>query len=159
MNTDNIYNINNNIKFSKITEVAITPTRAHKNDAGLDLYVHSVTEDMTYEHIEIGFGICVEIPKGFFGLLIPRSSTSKKLGLQQINGAGIIDSDYRGELKAYYRYIDKDNDNYMESLINIYDKAIAQLVIIPCALPELIEVKSLSETERGKGGFGSTTKT
>ena len=149
------------LNFSKIDERAITPTRAHKTDAGLDLYVHTakVQMDTNYKYIKIGFGVCVEIPKGYFGLLIPRSSTSKKLEMQQLNGAGIIDSEYRGELMAYFRFTDGRDPTLPCNLIDLLDKAIAQLVIIPCALPKLVEIENLSCTERGDGGFGSTSKT
>ena len=151
---------NARLNFTKIDERAKTPTRAHRTDAGLDLFVHTakVEIDTNYKYIKIGFGVCVEIPKGYFGLLVPRSSTSKKLEMQQINGVGIIDSDYRGELMAYFRFTDGRDPNSPINLIDLLDLAIAQLVIIPCALPQLVEVESLSDTNRGQGGFGSTTK-
>jgi len=149
------------LNFTKIDERAVTPTRANRTDAGLDLYVHTakVEKDTQYKYIKIGFGVSVEIPKGYFGLLIPRSSTSKKLEMQQINGVGIIDSDYRGELMAYFKFTDGRDPNLPTNLIDLLDLAIAQLVIVPCALPQLVEVESLSDTKRGSGGFGSTTKT
>lgn len=148
------------LNFTKVDERAKTPIRAHQTDAGLDLFVHTakVQKDTNYKYIKIGFGVCVEIPKGYFGLLVPRSSTSKKLEMQQINGVGIIDSDYRGELMAYFRFTDGRDPNLPENLIDLLDIAIAQLVIIPCALPQLVEVESLSDTKRSSGGFGSTTK-
>lgn len=149
------------LNFTKVDDRAITPSRAHKTDAGLDLYVHTAKPDRDSrgKYVKIGFGVCVEIPKGYFGLLIPRSSTSKKLEMQQINGAGIIDSDYRGELMAFYRYTDGRDPIIADNQIELLDRAIAQLVIIPCALPELVEIENISETERGENGFGSTTKT
>lgn len=111
-------------------------------------------------------GIAVEIPENHFGLLTVRSSTAK-LGFSATNGVGIIDSDYRGEIKMVLQYSGvgcTDSDRGRLVVGNRY----LQLVIIPCLMINsatvssqdfsLEEVKQLSDTARGAGGFGSTGK-
>jgi len=148
------------LRVKKIADNSKIPTRAHPTDAGLDLYVRyvEIVDNDGEKLFKVHFGVAVEIPYEYFGILIPRSSTSKKLGLHQINGMGIIDSDYRGELIAYYKST-KENPVYeMKQARDLFNKSIAQLVITPCLLPEVVEKQELSSTERDSGGFGSTTK-
>ena len=98
--------------------------------------------DVTY-----GFGISVEIPEGFLGLIFPRSSI-RKYDLILTNAVGVIDSGYRGELQATFK---KSGPHVYE----VGDRG-AQIIILPYPQIEFIEVEQLSNTERGKGGFGST---
>lgn len=127
------------------------PRYAHEGDAGLDLYS---AEDVTlapFERQLIATGISVAIPEGYAGFVQPRSGLAIKQGLSLVNTPGLIDSHYRGEIKAIA--INLDPANAIE--VRRGDK-IAQLVIQPVARVELLEVDELDETVRGEGGFGST---
>lgn len=98
----------------------------------------------------VGTGISVEIPKGFFGLVVPRSSTGKK-GLILTNTVGIIDSDYRGEILCNIQNVGKG------TYLGYTGDRLFQLVLIPCITPKVIYVNEFStKTDRGDGGFGST---
>lgn len=122
------------------------PETATDGSAGLDLYVNSV-DGQTY-----GTGVHVEIPHGHVGLLLPRSSWGVK-GFLLANTCGVIDSDYRGEIKMV-RDLHPTKGHLQ---IKPGDK-IAQLVVVPC-MTEAFRcdaLTDLSETERGDGGFGST---
>lgn len=97
-------------------------------------------------------GVAVEIPQGSVGLLTIRSGLAAETGLMLANGIGVIDSDYRGEIMVALKAT--------TSVIDIKPgQRIAQLMIVPVAQAELVQVEDLSETDRGEGGFGSTGKT
>lgn len=117
-----------------------------RGDCGYDLTAVSVNNTDLY--VEYGTGIAVEIPEGFVGLLFPRSSVSK-YGLVLANCVGVIDQNYRGEIKARFKKVGNGPE------YQVGDK-VAQLLIMPVAEPEWVEVYSLSDTNRGSGGFGST---
>lgn len=142
------------VRFKKLHPSAFTPTYSKPGDAGLDL---TVTDFKINEHgdtIEYGFGIAVEIPRGYVGLVFPRSSV-RKLSLSLTNCVGVIDSGYRGEIVATFR---KTRDHVTtEQRYGLGDRA-AQLIIIPYPTIKLVEVDELSDTERGDGGFGHTGK-
>lgn len=134
-----------NIKIKKVRQEAIIPTKAHATDAGYDLYASSCH----YENglVCYGTGIAVEIPQGYVGLVFPRSSIANT-HLALSNSVGVIDSGYRGEIKAKFRK--GGTRGY-----NVGDR-IAQLIIMP--YPEVVfeEVEELSESDRGTGGYGSS---
>lgn len=132
-----------------LNEYAQLPTRGSKDAAGLDLYCPFHIKVPADSQKKIPLGIAVEIPKGHMGLLVPRSSMSKT-PLRCANSVGIIDADYRGELSIAY-----ENVSCSDYTIFRGDR-IAQLVIVPIAIVDVEEVNSLSETERGIGGYGST---
>lgn len=139
-----------NIKIKKLHPDAKMPFRANPTDAGADLV--AVSRDYNIEGtITYGIGLSFEIPKGYCGLLIPRSSCSK-MDLQMPNSVGVIDSDYRGEVKAIFAASKSNPITY-----DINDR-VAQLLIVPIELATFTEVDELSDTERGDGGFGSTGK-
>ncbi len=152
------------IKFKKLVPEAVIPQRANPTDAGLDLIATSQkaemckNEDGTEHSREVSFkeygtGLAVEIPEGYVGLLFPRSSvTNKQMMLK--NSVGVIDSGYRGEIRARFICADKEEQHNHYS---VGDK-VAQLLIVPIALPHPIEAEELSDTSRGEGGFGSTGK-
>ena len=139
------------VKIKKLLPNIQTPKYAKNGDAGLDLIATS--QSITDLYIEYGTSICIEIPEGYVGLLFPRSSISK-YHLCLANSVGVIDSGYRGEIKARFK---RTQNNAHESLYNVGDK-IVQLLIIPYSNIELEEVDNLTETERGAGGFGSSGK-
>ncbi len=133
------------IRFKKLHPDAVTPTYAKDGDAGLDLTAISKTNADTF--IQYGTGIAIEIPKGYVGLIFPRSSVSKLENFYLKNSVGVIDSGYRGELMLRF--------NKSFSFYEVGDK-IGQLIIIPHPTIYLEEVDELSSTDRGEGGFGST---
>ena len=152
------------VKIQKISPLAKIPSYAKEGDAGMDVIATSIISD-TPEQITYGLGIALEIPKGFVGLVFPRSSI-RKTGLQLSNSVGVIDSGYRGELQATFnkvfggdRFYDetKNTEDTSNNFYKVGDR-IAQIIIIPYPPIEFDEVAELSDTERGEGGFGSTGK-
>jgi dUTP pyrophosphatase len=127
------------------------PSYAHEGDAGLDLYA---AQDVTIppgERTVVGTGIAVAIPAGFVGLGVPRSGLAVRTGLSMVNTPGIIDSGYRGEIRIVL--INHDLDETIELKRG---ERIGQLVVMPVANVDVIEVEELSTSARGEGGFGST---
>ena len=122
------------------------PTRGTDQSAGLDLYANSFDGDF------IGTGIHVELPENHVGLIVPRSSAGLK-GFKLANTVGVIDADYRGEIKLARDY--HPTKGFYK--INIGDK-LAQLVVVPVAMGVCTcqNLSDLSDTARGDGGFGST---
>ncbi len=139
------------IKFKKLNENAITPTFGSKYSAGADLY--SAEEELTINPGEtafIGTGIACAIPKNAVGLVFARSGLACKKGLAPANKVGVIDSDYRGEIKVALHNHSKEPQTVLKG------ERVAQMVITnfyPCAY---IECTELDKTLRGEGGFGST---
>ena len=152
------------VKIKKLNPSAIVPTYAKDGDAGMDLVATSIISD-TPEQITYGLGVALEIPKGFVGLVFPRSSI-RKTGLQLSNSVGVIDSGYRGEVQATFNKIFGSDRFYDETKLteitsnNFYKVGdrVAQIMIIPHPEIEFEEADELSDTERGDGGFGSTGK-
>ena len=126
------------------------PTRAHPTDAGLDLAACETTHIAPGVVTLVPTGIAVAIPEGHVGLLAARSSLAVQKSMTLANGVGIIDSDYRGEIKVPLIPLDG-----CHNLIQAGQK-IAQLIILPIALPAVEVVSVLPESARGLGGFGST---
>lgn len=140
------------MKFQKVNPKAITPTRATKYSAGMDLYA-CIENEITInpgETVKIGTGIVLELPKNTFGAIFARSGLATKQGLAPANKVGVCDEDYRGEY-----IVPLYNHSNVPVTVNPGDR-IAQLVIMPYIPVELEEVESLSDTERGSGGFGSS---
>lgn len=169
------------VKIKKLHKDAVIPSYSKIGDAGLDLTAVSKIYD-EYGNVEYGVGLAIEIPKGYVGLIFPRSSISKK-DLILSNSVGVIDSGYRGEIKFKFKpsniFIDYDgkstidNGNICGSRTDKFDEIttpgdiygfeeytigdrIGQLIIIPYPEIELEEVDELNESERGEGGYGST---
>ena len=142
-----------NIKIKRLKNGAVIPTRGSEYAAGSDLY--SAENDLYIEDrqtVMIGTGIAMEIPEGYVGLVYARSGLACKEGLAPANKVGVIDSDYRGEIKvALY------NQSGEKKLVKKGER-IAQIVIAPFLTPEFTEVSELDETDRGDGGCGSTGK-
>ena len=129
---------------------AEVPTRAHPTDAGLDLAASETTHIAPGVVTLVPTGIAVAIPEGHVGLLAARSSLATKKAMTLANGVGIIDSDYRGEIQVPIVSLDG-----CHNLIQAGQK-IAQLIILPIALPTVEVVADLDETTRNTGSFGST---
>ncbi len=138
------------VKIKRLHPDAKIPKYAKQGDAGMDLY----SVDMYWDdHGNFVFhtGLAVEIPEGYVGLIYPRSSISKTPHHLR-NSVGVIDSGYRGEIMI------KFGGNSHPTTYDVGDR-IAQLIVMPYPLVELLEVEELSETDRGSGGFGSTGAT
>ena len=134
---------------------AYMPTRAHETDAGLDLYA-CIDEPLTLNKgdkalIPTGIAIGLDDPH-YAAFIHSRSGLAIKHGIGLLNSVGVIDSDYRGEVCV--GVIKQTEEPYT---IQPFER-IAQMVIKPVELPEIIEVEELDETDRGAGGFGSTGK-
>lgn len=144
------------VKIKKIVENAVIPQYAHDTDAGLDLTAISVERD---EHSNIVYhtGLAIEIPDGYVGLLFPRSSVSK-YDLFLCNSVGVIDSGYRGEVMLKFN-VNNPNKNLNDLHIYKIGDRVAQLIILPYPKIKLIETEELSNSDRGIGGFGSTSNT
>lgn len=140
--------------YKKLAMAAITPMRAHHDDAGVDLCSLEKYTLVENTRVLVSTGIGVEIPTGFVGLLLPRSSLSKK-NIIMLNSVGIIDAGYRGPISAALCYI----GNFDSAIIEEGER-ILQLVLVPCLLSPPLEsnktIEQWNTTERGFGGFGST---
>ena len=142
------------IQVKKLNENAILPTYGSAEAAGADLYA-CMEESVTVQPGEVAWistGIALEVPKGCAGLIYARSSLGAKRGLAPANKVGVIDSDYRGEVKVVLL----NHSNVPQSVAP--GERIAQLVITPVLTPAYEEVEDLTDTTRGTGGFGSTGK-
>ena len=142
------------INVKKLTETAKLPERGSEYAAGYDLFadVEKSVEITPTETRMIGTGVAMEIPEGYFGGIFARSGLSTKEGLRPANCVGVVDSDYRGEIKVAL-HNDSETDRYI-----FRGQKIAQLVVIPFLQVEFEEVEELNDTVRGVGGFGSTGK-
>lgn len=139
-----------NIKMKKLIPTAILPTQGSAYAAGYDLYSAEDAVVRSGETVLIGTGLAMAIPEGFFGGIFARSGLASKQGLRPANCVGVIDADYRGEVKVALH-----NDSKFSRHIEGGER-IAQLVVLPYLPFEIEETKELDETERGQGGFGST---
>ncbi|MGB0120169.1 MAG: dUTP diphosphatase [Solirubrobacterales bacterium] len=139
------------LNFQILSEEATLPTRAHADDAGLDLYASESAHIGPGERWQVGTGVAVEIPAGHAGLVLPRSGLAKRSGISLVNAPGLIDAGYRGELRVLLL----NNDPAEIFRVKPGDR-IAQLVITPVVVGEPVAVQSLSASERGEAGFGST---
>jgi dUTP pyrophosphatase len=142
------------VKLKKLSPDAVIPTYAKDGDAGMDMTATRIISD-NLDSITYGTDIAIEIPKGFVGLIFPRSSI-RKTNLQLSNSVGVVDSGYRGEIQATFNKIQGVTEGVRERYL-IGDR-ICQIMIIPHPPVNFIEVEELNNTERGEGGFGSTGK-
>ncbi len=128
-----------------------SPKFAHKSDAGIDLYSTIGYVLKPFERILVPTGIKIEIPEGYAGFVQPRSGLAINHGISLLNTPGLIDSGYRGEIKA----IVINFDPLKNFEIKKGDK-ICQLVIMKIENPDIIFEDELNDSDRGEGGFGST---
>lgn len=141
------------LKIKRLNERAKLPVRATAGSAGMDLHA-LLSEPLTIQpggRALVPTGIAVALPSAeSVGLVFARSGLAVKKGLALSNGVGVIDSDYTGEIRVGLVNLGADSYTIQPG------ERIAQLVVMPVCLPELREVSDLEETERGRGGFGST---
>ena len=141
------------VKYKKLKDSAIEPTKGSEKAAGYDLYANINGNDSITinpgETVVIGTGLSFELPDNTFAAIFARSGLSTKSGLAPANKVGVCDSDYRGEYK-----VPLHNHSNIPATVNHGDR-IAQMVIMPF-IPIELEEGELSDTARGSGGFGST---
>jgi dUTP pyrophosphatase len=126
------------------------PSRARPGDAGVDLYGAAPVTLAPGERVTVGTGVAVAIPEGYAGLVTPRSGLAHRHGLGVVNAPGVVDSGYRGEIRVILV------NHGAEPVSLSRGDRIAQLVVVPVAAGDLVEVAELPDSERGAGGFGST---
>ena len=137
------------VKVKKLVPEAVIPSYSKVGDAGMDLTITKEIENTSFS-VSYGFGIAIEIPKGYVGLVFPRSSVRNQ-DLILSNCVGVIDSGYRGELQATFK-----KTQGLDSIKYKVGERGAQIIILPYPTIYMTEVPELSDTERGSGGFGST---
>ena len=142
------------VKVKKLHPNAKLPSYGSAEAAGADLYA-CLEETVTIAPGEIFWvptGIALEVPKGCAGLVYARSSMGAKRGLAPANKVGVVDSDYRGEIRVVLL-----NHSKQPQILEPGER-VAQFVITPVLQPQYEEVEELTDTTRGSGGFGSTGK-
>lgn len=142
------------VKVKKLHLNAVIPKYAKDGDAGMDLVATQIISNTTFD-VTYGTGIAMEIPRGYVGLVFPRSSI-RKTDLSLTNCVGVIDSGYRGEIQATFKKVYGKNDIRIDENDYKVGDRIAQIMIIPYPSITFVEVDELSQSDRGEGGFGST---
>ena len=140
------------VKFIKLNENAVVPTYGTQYSAGADLYASEECEIGAGKTVMVHTALAMEIPEGYAGLIYARSGLACKEGLAPANKVGVVDSDYRGEIKVALH-----NHSASEKTVKKGER-IAQIVVTPFLSAEFREADELSDTVRGEGGFGSTGK-
>ena len=143
------------VNIKKLSDNAVIPTYAKDGDAGMDLTATSKSYD-DHGNVCYGTSLAFEIPKGFVGLLFPRSSNTKK-DLILGNSVGVLDSGYRGEVVFKFREL-LPSERDIEFGAREYEVGdrIGQIIIMPHPQIMFKVVDELSSSDRGVGGFGSS---
>lgn len=127
------------------------PHMAYNGDAGVDLRSVERIVLEPQERAMVATGLAIALPEGYAGFVLPRSGLAAKHGISIVNAPGLIDSNYRGELKAILLNTDP-NESFT---IEIGDR-IAQLIVMPVPTINFEQVEELTESQRGESGFGSS---
>lgn len=138
------------ITFQRLDPELAVPTSLHIGDAAVDLQARFDVTLKPGERDAVPTGLAVAIPVGYAGLVLPRSGHARRSGIGVVNGPGLIDSGYRGEIAVLLINHGEDEVSFQRG------DRIAQLSIVPIPEVEWVEVESLDETSRGDAGFGST---
>lgn len=136
------------LPFKKLHNQATLPTRGSSEAAALDLYASEPMTIPAKGYAGVKLGVAVAIPHGYYGRIAPRSGLAAKHGIDTL--AGVIDSDYRGELICVLA--NHANEDFE---VKVGDR-VAQFIIESIIMPEAVFVEELPDTDRGAGGFGST---
>jgi dUTP diphosphatase len=139
------------LHIQRLREDAVVPAQAYAGDAGLDLAACDRVEIGPGDRALVGTGLAIAIPDGYAGFVQPRSGLAAEHGVTVLNTPGLIDSGYRGEVRVILHNSDKAMPFVVEPGMRI-----AQLVVVPVAEIEPVEVDELPATERGVRGFGSS---
>ena len=137
-------------KFKRLDSQVEIPAKSHIGDAAVDLHARSEVSLEPGERVAVPTGIAVAIPEGFAGLVLARSGHARRAGVGIVNGPGLIDSGYRGEVSVLLINHGDEPVTFAEG------DRIGQLAVVPVPEVEWVEVDELDETDRGEGGFGST---
>lgn len=151
----------------KLTDGAPMPKYAKAGDAGMDLTSRETVDIAAGETVLVGTGVWMEIPDGYYGAIVPRSSVASKRGITLANTPATIDSGYRGEIMlplhnmaSPLRLVNDGHTTHYEANHDVVrierGERVAQIIIKRYEQADCIEVGELSETARGDGGFGST---
>jgi len=138
------------LQISLLHPDAVAPARTRPGDAAYDLRSIERVRIAPGVRRLVRTGVAVAIPPGVAGLVTPRSGLALEHGITLPNAPGLIDPNYRGEVKVILH-----NQGDKPVTIELHDR-IAQLLLVPTWTPELEVVEALDETERGAGGFGSS---
>lgn len=139
------------ISIQRLDDGLALPACAYPGDAGVDLHAALDMVIKPFERALVPCGIAVAIPSGYAGFVVPRSGLAIKHGISLVNAPGLIDSNYRGEIKAILVNLDPKEPFFIQR-----GDRIAQLVIMRIEEPEFIPCGQLPATDRGEGGFGSS---
>ncbi|MDE7306031.1 MAG: dUTP diphosphatase [Clostridia bacterium] len=140
------------VSIKKLNDKATIPSYGSEFAAGADIYacIENDIQVKPHQTVVVPTGIAIELPLGYAGLIYARSGLATKKGLAPANKVGVVDCDYRGEVKVALH-------NHSEEVQTVaVGERVAQLVIAPYLTAEFVEKEILSETVRGEGGFGST---
>ena len=138
------------IPLKRIDDGLPIPAHAHPGDGGVDRYARDAAELAPGGREAVATGIAVAIPDGYAGFVTPRSGLAARHGISVVNGPGLVDAGYRGEIKVILVNLSQ------EIFVIERGDRIAQLVVVPIAVQEFVGVDELPVTTRGSGGFGST---
>jgi dUTP pyrophosphatase len=139
------------LRVQRLDPAAKLPTHAHEGDAGYDLYSIEAVDLAPGERAMVRTGIAVEVSNGHAALVLPRSGTAAKHGISVVNGPGLVDSSYRGEVRVLLLNTDRSEPFHIDP-----GDRIAQLILVRVETPPVEDAGSLNESARGEGGFGST---
>ncbi len=156
-NTQELQNMSGSsvkVRFRRVSSLAHVPTRGSEKAAGYDLYaaIDTPVRILPHQTVQIDTGLQFEIPDGYFAAIYARSGIAAREGLRPANCTGVCDSDYRGNY-----IVALHNDSETIRIVSPGER-IAQMVVMPYLSVSFEESGTLSETERGAGGFGSTGK-
>jgi dUTP pyrophosphatase len=138
------------VNFIRLDRELPIPTTAHIGDAAVDLHSRVEVSLAPGERCAVPTGLAVAIPRGYAGLVLPRSGHARRSGVGVVNGPGLIDSGYRGEITVLLINHGADKVKFGRG------DRVAQLAIVPVPAITWVEVDSLDDTARGDGGFGSS---
>lgn len=138
------------VKVKKLSANATIPTKAHSLDAGFDLYASRTVTIPAHDRALIPTDIAMEIPEGYYGMVVGRSGNTIRRGL--VGTTGVVDAGYRGGIGII-------GFNLTDSDITIYQgERAGQIILTPILVCDLQETEEMSEAERNSDGFGSTGK-
>lgn len=140
-----------NLRVRRLDERGLLPSRAHVDDAGLDLHALEDAVIAPGDRAPVRTGIAIEVPQGHAGLVLPRSGLALRHGIALVNAPGLIDPGYRGEIRVLLLNTDR-----RQAFALARGDRIAQLVLVRTAPAAVLEVSELSTSPRGVGGFGSS---
>ena len=142
---------NVHVSIKILSRHAQIPHMAYNGDAGVDLRSVERIVLEPQERAMVATGLAIALPEGYAGFVLPRSGLAAKHGISIVNAPGLIDSNYRGELKVILLNTDPDKSFTIE----IGDR-IAQLIVMPVPTINFEQVEELTESQRGESGFGSS---